>query len=175
MVAAQVGMPEVVKPVSHKKQPHPAKKGWRGTAAVKTLLEPANSDYASGATLATEGDDGSLLSKVEVGRLKKGAPSDRSGSVAEEEAGWAVQSHGSVGLESEALNPDLQDETGDFPISVFFFLSCCNRLVNMHMMIWQLTSGSSECFMDHLFCSGAEFETRLPTSKNLDSVMKIFG
>lgn len=108
VVAAQAGVPEAVKlPTSHKKQPHTAKKGWKNTAAVKSLLEPANSDFASGATLAAEGDEGA---RVKGGPLKKGAPSDRSGSVAGEESGWGVQSHGSIGLEPD---PDLQDEQGN--------------------------------------------------------------
>lgn len=111
VLPSQSGAPEAgtAKPASHKKQPHPPKKGWKNTAAVKTLLQPANSDFASGASLAAEGDDLSQPKKSDTFGSKKGAPSDRSGSVAVDEPGWGVQSQASAGPEPDA---DVLDDQG---------------------------------------------------------------
>ncbi|KAG0578033.1 hypothetical protein KC19_5G199600 [Ceratodon purpureus] len=111
VVASQIGAPEAgtAKPVLPKKQPFPTKKGWKNTAAVKTLLEPASSDFASGASLAAEGDDVPQSIKHDTLTSKRGAPSDRSGSVAGEEPGFGAQSHAAAGLEADA---DVQDELG---------------------------------------------------------------
>lgn len=108
MVAGQSGASEAgtAKPVLQKKQPFPTKKGWKNTAAVKTLLDPASSDFASGASLAAEGDDLPQSNKLGAFNSKRGVPSDRSGSVAGEEPGYGVQSGG---LEPDA---DAQDEHG---------------------------------------------------------------
>lgn len=113
MVAGQSGASEAgtAKPVPQKKQPFPTKKGWKNTAAVKTLLEPASSDFASGASLAAEGDDLPQSNKHSAFNSKRGVPSDRSGSVAGEEPGCGVQSHAAAGLEADA---DGQDEHGKF-------------------------------------------------------------
>lgn len=113
VLPSQSGAPEAgtAKPASHKKQPHPPKKGWKNTAAVKTLLQPANSDFASGASLAAEGDDLSQPKKSDTFGSKKGAPSDRSGSVAVDEPGWGVQSQASAGPEPDA---DVLDDQGNF-------------------------------------------------------------
>jgi hypothetical protein len=110
VVAGQVGAPEAgsAKPVLPKKQPFPMKKGWKNTAAVKTLLDPASSDFASGASLAAEGDDLPQSIKHDSNR---GAPSDRSGSIAGEEPGSGAQSLAAAGLEPDV---DMQDELGNF-------------------------------------------------------------
>lgn len=110
LVAGQSGASEAgtAKPVLQKKQPFPPKKGWKNTAAVKTLLDPASSDFASGASLAAEGDDLPQSNKHGAFNSKRGVPSDRSGSVAGEEPGYGVQSGG---MEPEA---DAQDEHGNF-------------------------------------------------------------
>jgi hypothetical protein len=110
VVATQVGFPESVKSMPQKRLPHAAKRTWRTNAAFKAAIEPANSDYASGATLATEGEDAAWSNKAAAGHSKKAAPSDRSGSVAGDEGDWAMQSLRSGGLESEALHADLLDE-----------------------------------------------------------------
>ncbi|CAM6041177.1 unnamed protein product [Sphagnum compactum] len=92
VVATQVGFPESVKSMPQKRLPHAAKRTWRTNAAFKAAIEPANSDYASGATLATEGEDAAWSNKAAAGHSKKAAPSDRSGSVAGDEADWVMQS-----------------------------------------------------------------------------------
>lgn len=113
VVAGQSGISEAgtAKPVLQKKQPFPTKKGWKNTAAVKTLLDPASSDFASGASLAAEGDDLPQSNKHGAFNSRRGVPSDRSGSVAGEESGYGVQSHAAAGLEPDA---DVQDEHGKF-------------------------------------------------------------
>lgn len=119
VVAGQSGASEagIAKPSLQKKQPFPAKKGWKNTAAVKTLLEPASSDFASGASLAAEGDDLPHSNKHGAFISKRGVPSDRSGSVAGEEPGYGVQSGG--------LEPDVdaQDEHGkSFTFNTYTFV-----------------------------------------------------
>ena len=112
VVAGQVGAPEAggVKAVLPRKQPFPTKKGWKNTAAVKTLLDPASSDFASGASLAAEGEDLPQSFKHDTLASRRGVPSDRSGSVAGEEPGSGAQSL-AAGLEPDA---DVQDELGNF-------------------------------------------------------------
>lgn len=113
VVSSQAGAPEAgtAKPVFLKKQPFSTKKGWKNTAAVKTLLDPASSDFASWASLAAEGDDLPQSFKHDSLTSKRGAPSDRSGSVAGEEPGSGAQSHTAAGLEPDA---EVQDELGNF-------------------------------------------------------------
>ncbi|XP_073388090.1 uncharacterized protein [Physcomitrium patens] len=109
VIASQAGSAEAgtAKPAAHKKQAHPSKKTWSNTAAPKTTLEPANSDFASGASLAAEGEAQS--NKHDFVTSKRGTQSDRSGSVAGEEPGYGVQSQATAAFEPDA---DVQDEQG---------------------------------------------------------------
>ncbi|CAK9865172.1 unnamed protein product [Sphagnum jensenii] len=91
VVATQAAFPDSTRFKPQKKL-HVTKKNWRNTAALRTALQPANSDYASGATLATEGDDVAWSNKAEAGHLKKVTGSNRSGSAAGDEADWDAQS-----------------------------------------------------------------------------------
>jgi hypothetical protein len=109
VVATQAAFPDSTRFKPQKKL-HVTKKNWRNTAALRATLQPANSDYASGATLATEGDDVAWPNKAEAGHLKKVTGSNRSGSAAGDEADWDAQSFHSGGLESEAPHANLLDE-----------------------------------------------------------------
>ncbi|CAM6016746.1 unnamed protein product [Sphagnum balticum] len=91
VVATQAAFPDSTRFKPQKKL-HVTKKNWRNTAALRAALQPANSDYASGATLATEGDDVAWSNKAEAGHLKKVTGSNRSGSAAGDEADWDAQS-----------------------------------------------------------------------------------
>jgi hypothetical protein len=109
VVATQAAFPDSTRFKPQKKL-HVTKKNWRNTAALRAALQPANSDYASGATLATEGDDVAWSNKAEAGHLKKVTGSNRLGSAAGDEADWDAQSFHSGGLESEAPHANLLDE-----------------------------------------------------------------
>ncbi len=109
VVATQTAFPDSTR-LKPQKKFHVTKKNWRNTAALRAALQPANSDYASGATLATEGDDVAWSNKAEAGHLKKVTGSNRSGSAAGDEADWDAQSFHSGGLESEAPHANLLDE-----------------------------------------------------------------
>jgi hypothetical protein len=117
VVATQTAFPDSTR-LKPQKKFHVTKKNWRNTAALRAALQPANSDYASGATLATEGDDVAWLNKAEAGHLKKVTGSNRSGSAAGDEADWDAQSFHSGGLESEAPHANLLDEPSLKPVAV---------------------------------------------------------
>ncbi|OAE28814.1 hypothetical protein AXG93_3096s1280 [Marchantia polymorpha subsp. ruderalis] len=85
---------EVRKPVSHKKKPPPPKKSHsKKPTPSKSRFDGAGSDFASGATLAADGEGGGWSnSTVDAGKAKKGASMEKLVSMGEDsQSEWALQ------------------------------------------------------------------------------------
>ncbi|KAL2635148.1 hypothetical protein R1flu_006627 [Riccia fluitans] len=85
---------EVRKPVSHKKKPPAPKKPLaKKPTPSKSRFDGASSDFASGATLAADGEGGGWSnSTVDAGKAKKGVSMEKLVSMCEDsQSEWAVQ------------------------------------------------------------------------------------